>query len=290
VGILLSLAAAVTYGSADFLGGVVTRRVNVLVVVLVSQALGSAALAVCLVLFSNEPLTARALGWGGAAGIAGTIGIVLFYRALAEGHMSIVAPVTAVEAACVPLLFGILIGERPSPVALAGVILSLPAIALVSAAEDPTPVQEDVSASRRRWSHLSALGVPQAVVAGLCFGAFFVLVERAGPAAGLWPIVGVRIVSTIAMLAAIAVVRPSFRNAGSNLALLAVVGSLDVIANVFFLVATHKTLLSIAAVLTSLYPAVTVVLAAAFLKERLRAIQLVGLVAAIAGIALISIG
>ncbi|HEY2803502.1 MAG TPA: EamA family transporter, partial [Actinomycetota bacterium] len=136
----MSLAAAITYGSADFLGGVVSRRVNVLVVVLVSQALGSTALAVCLVLFSDEPLSARALEWGGLAGIAGTIGIVLFYRALAEGHMSIVAPVTAVEAACIPLLFGILVGERPSPVALAGVILSLPAIALVSAAEDLTPV------------------------------------------------------------------------------------------------------------------------------------------------------
>jgi drug/metabolite transporter (DMT)-like permease len=290
VGILLSLAAAITYGSADFLGGVVSRRVNVLVVVLVSQALGSTALALCLILFSDEPLSARALEWGGAAGVAGTIGIVLFYRALAEGHMSIVAPVTAVEAACVPLLFGIIVGERPSPVALAGVILSLPAIALVSAAEDLTPVDEDVSASRRRWSHLSALGVPQAVVAGICFGAFFVLVERAGPAAGLWPIVGVRIVSTVAMVVAILIVRPSFGNVRANLWVLAVVGSLDVTANVFFLIATHTTLLSIAAVLTSLYPAVTVVLAAAFLKERLRAIQLVGLVAAIAGIALISIG
>jgi uncharacterized membrane protein len=100
VGILLSLAAAITYGSADFLGGVVSRRVNVLVVVLVSQALGSTALALCLILFSDEPLSVRALEWGGAAGVAGTIGIVLFYRALAEGHMSIVAPVTAVEAAC----------------------------------------------------------------------------------------------------------------------------------------------------------------------------------------------
>jgi drug/metabolite transporter (DMT)-like permease len=291
VGILLSLAAAVTYGSADFLGGLVSRRVNVLVVVLVSQALGSTALALCLILFSNEPLSARALEWGGAAGVAGTIGIVLFYRALAEGRMSIVAPVTAVEAACVPVLFGIVIGERPSAIALAGVILSIPAVALVSAAEDVAPaIDEDVSASRRRWSHLVTLGIPQAVVAGLCFGAFFVLVERAGPAAGLWPIVGVRIVSTIAMLGAIAIARPSFRNVRPNLALLAVVGSLDVTANVFFLVATHKTLLSIAAVLTSLYPAVTVVLAAAFLKERLRAIQLVGLVAAIAGIALISVG
>src|SRR5256885_300774 len=80
VGILLSLAAAFTYGSADFLGGVVTRRVNVLVVVLVSQALGSSALALCLLAFSNEPPTARALWWGAAAGVAGTVGIVLFYR------------------------------------------------------------------------------------------------------------------------------------------------------------------------------------------------------------------
>jgi drug/metabolite transporter (DMT)-like permease len=92
------------------------------------------------------------------------------------------------------------------------------------------------------------------------------------------------------MLVAILIARPSFGNVRSNLWVLAVVGTLDVTANVFFLVATHTTLLSIAAVLTSLYPAVTVVLAAAFLKERLRAIQLVGLVAAIAGIALISIG
>jgi len=290
VGILLSLAAAFTYGSADFLGGVVTRRVNVLVVVLVSQALGSSALAVCLFAFSNEPLTGTALWWGAAAGVAGTIGIVLFYRALAEGRMSVVAPVTAVEAAAVPVLFGLLIGERPSGIALIGVALALPAVALVSSAESVETVEEETPSGARSWVRLSSLGLPQAAAAGLCFGAFFVLVERAGPSGGLWPIVGVRIVSTIAMLIAILLTRPSFENVGSNLALLAVVGSLDVTANVFFLVATHTTLLSIAAVLTSLYPAVTVLLATAILKERLRGIQLIGLTAALIGIALISLG
>ena len=281
MGILLSLAAAFTYGSADFLGGVVTRRVNVLVVVLVSQALGSSALAVCLFAFSNEPLTGTALWWGAAAGVAGTIGIVLFYRALAEGRMSVVAPVTAVEAAAVPVLFGLLIGERPS-------VRS--SLALVSSAESVETVEEETPSGARSWVRLSSLGLPQAAAAGLCFGAFFVLVERAGPSGGLWPIVGVRIVSTIAMLIAILLTRPSFENVGSNLALLAVVGSLDVTANVFFLVATHTTLLSIAAVLTSLYPAVTVLLATAILKERLRGIQLIGLTAALIGIALISLG
>jgi drug/metabolite transporter (DMT)-like permease len=287
----MSLAAAVTFGTADFCGGVATRRVNVLVVVLLSQALGSFALALCLIAFSNEPPSVRAFSWGAAAGIAGTLGIVLFYRALAEGSMSIVAPVTAVEAACVPVLFGLLIGERPSALALLGVVTALPAVALVSSSESPETVAGDAPrSSAGRWARFGVNGIPQAVGAGLCFGAFFILVERAGPSGGLWPVVGVRIVSTVAMVVAILITRPSFAGVRENLGLLTVAGTLDVTANVFFLVATHHTLLSIAAVLTSLYPAVTVLLATAILKERLRPVQLVGLVGALVGVALISLG
>jgi drug/metabolite transporter (DMT)-like permease len=128
------------------------------------------------------------------------------------------------------------------------------------------------------------------VGAGLCFGAFFILVQRAGPGTGLWPLVSVRIVSILMMGVAVAVVRPSFAGARQNLGVLAAVGALDVTANVFYLLATHRTLLSIAAVLTSLYPAITVVLATVVLGERLRRTQLLGLAAAAVGVALISLG
>jgi drug/metabolite transporter (DMT)-like permease len=290
LGILLSLAAAVTYGGSDFLGGIVTRRVNVLVVVLVSQALGSTLVLAAPLLLADEPLTSRALWWGAGAGVAGTIGVVLLYRGLAEGRMSIVAPVTAVEAACVPVLFGVLVGERPSLLALAGVATALPAVALVSAADR---AGEGAAGSRLPRSTLARLqhdGIPQAVGAGLCFGAFFILVQRSGPGAGLWPLAAVRIVSVVMMGVAVALVRPSFAGVRQNLGVLVVVGALDTTANVFYLIATRRTLLSIAAVLTSMYPAITVLLATVVLGERLRCTQLVGLAAAAVGIALISLG
>jgi drug/metabolite transporter (DMT)-like permease len=289
VGILLSLAAAITYGCSDFLGGMVTRKVNVLVVVLASQVLGCAVLVVALLLFTHEAPTASALWWGAGAGVAGTIGVVLLYRGLAEGRMSVVAPVTAVEAACVPVLFGMLVGERPSVLALIGVVTAIPAVALVSSSEDPHDLLEG-SAGRPLLTRLRGNGIPQAAGAGLCFGVFFILVGRAGPSGGLWPLATVRVVSILMMAVAVVVVRPPFEEARANLATLAVVGGLDVIANVFFVLATQRTLLSIAAVLTSLYPAITVLLATAILKERLRRVQLVGLAAAIVGIALISLG
>jgi drug/metabolite transporter (DMT)-like permease len=204
--------------------------------------------------------------------------------------MSIVAPVTAVEAACVPVLFGILVGERPSVLALIGVATAIPAVALVSSSEDPHDVLVGSGSGRPLLVRLRGNGIPQAAGAGLCFGAFFILVQRVGPSGGLWPLASVRIVSILMMAVAIVAVRPSFQEARANLATLAVVGGLDVIANVFFVLATHRTLLSIAAVLTSLYPAITVLLATAILKERLRRVQLVGLTAAVVGIALISLG
>jgi drug/metabolite transporter (DMT)-like permease len=290
VGVLLSLAAAVTYGCSDFLGGVVTRRVNVLVVVLVSQLLGCVVLAVSIVLFNDAPLTAAALAWGAAAGVAGTVGVVLLYRGLAAGRMSIVAPVTAVEAASVPVAFGLLIGERPSAPALFGVLLALPAIALVSSSEAPEELEDRLQPEPSSFARLRRNGVPQAVGAGLCFGAFFTLVQRAGTSRGLWPIVGVRGISILVVGLVVVILRPTFDNLGSNLGTLAAVGNGDVAANVFYVLATQRTLLSVAAVLTSLYPAFTVLLATAVLGERLRPIQLVGLLAALAGIALISFG
>ncbi|MDP9296209.1 MAG: DMT family transporter [Actinomycetota bacterium] len=290
MGILLSLAAAITYGCSDFLGGMVTRKVNVLVVVLASQVLGSTVLVAALLLFTHESPTASALWWGAGAGVAGTIGVVLLYRGLADGRMSIVAPVTAVEAACVPVLFGVLVGERPSVLAVIGVATAIPSVALVSSSQDPQEALDGSVSGRSLLTRLRGNGIPQAVGAGLCFGAFFILVQRAGPSGGLWPLASVRIVSILMMVVAVVVVRPSLKEAGANLVTLAVVGGLDVTANVFFVLATQRTLLSIAAVLTSLYPAITVLLATAILKERLRRVQLVGLTAAVVGIALISLG
>jgi drug/metabolite transporter (DMT)-like permease len=206
--------------------------------------------------------------------------------------MSIVAPVTAVEAACVPVLFGVLVGERPSVLALIGVATALPAVALVSSSDTTGEASAGSLPARARpvRARLRNNGIPQAVGAGLCFGAFFILVQRAGPSAGLWPLVAVRMVSILMMALAVLAVRPSFAGARQSLGTLAVVGALDVTANVFYLLATHRTLLSIAAVLTSLYPAITVLLATMVLGERLRRTQLVGLAAAAVGIALISFG
>jgi drug/metabolite transporter (DMT)-like permease len=277
VAVLLALASAVVYGAADFCGGLATRRATAFAVVALSQLAGLAALLFLLPWLGGDP-TGPDLAWGAAAGVAGACGLVLFYRALAEGVMSVVAPVTAVSAAALPVLGGFVLGERIGPWTLAGIGLALVAVVLVAA--------EDGLGSLRTARPASLL---PALAAGAGFGLFFVLLDRTAQAAELSPLVATRVVSVLAVvvLARLAARSLSVPRGALPIVLLAGVG--DMTANALFLLAAQQGQLAITGVLASLYPVSTVVLAQLVLRERLAATQAAGLAAAGVAVVLIAL-
>jgi drug/metabolite transporter (DMT)-like permease len=281
--ILLALGSAITYGAADFLGGLASKRAAVAQVTFLSQVIGSVLFGAIVVIFESAEPTGAAFAWGGAAGIAGATGVTFLYRGLSLGRMSVVAPITGVEAAAIPVVAGVGFGERPALIAMAGVVLALVAIALVSSAPDP-------SHPDRIRPGLRSPGVVDALIAGSCFGAFFILLERAGGSAGMWPLVGARLASFVLLGAIVLATRTSLRLVPGTAAVIVGAGIADVLANAFYLYSTRHGLLSLVAVLTSLYPASTVLLARLVLKERMSVSQLAGLGVAAVGVVLIAAG
>ncbi|MEW1844745.1 DMT family transporter [Nonomuraea angiospora] len=273
--VILATACAVVYGTADFFGGLATRRSQVLSVVVLSQIAG---LVLILALLPVLPgaAGAAALSWGLAAGLSGAAGLVLFYRALATGVMSVIAPTTAVTSAALPVVFGLATGERPAFWALVGVALALCSVLLVS---------QDRS-TERRGSRASVL---TALAAGAGFGGFFILLAMAPDDAGLWPLVGARVssITTVALLALLT--RRALRPGPGSLHIIVAAGVLDMAANVLYLLAQQDGLLSLVAVLVSLYPASTLLLARQVLGERLRGIQVAGVACALGAVALIAV-
>ncbi len=286
--VVLGLFAAVTYGAADFMGGVMTRRANVFAVVVVSQMFGSLVILGALPFFLDAHLTANALLWGGLSGLAGGAGVAFFYQGLSVGRMSVIAPVTGVEAAALPVIFGLLTGERPGTLPLIGVVLAVVAVALVSLAPEGDVEEVSVPGSSRDPHRRS--GLVHAGAAGLGFGLFFIFLGNAGEDTGMWPLVAARAASIGAVALAALVARRSVRAERSALPGIALTGGLDVAANILYLLASREGLLSIVAVLTSMYPASTVVLARFIGKERLWPTQLAGLGVAAIGVTLIAAG
>lgn len=264
---LLALTAAAAYGAGDFLGGVASRRAPATAVVLWSHVVGLMALLVMAPLLGGDP-TPKALGFGAAAGVVGGLGVALLYRAMSMGSMSVVAPVAALLSAVVPVMAGVVRGERPEIAALLGIAIALLAITLVSRQDSPTGVKRDRHEAR---------AVLLALAAGLGFGLFFVLVAGAGSDVGIWPLVGARTASVtlFGILATTGITAGSPPRDAAGAALGA--GLLDVTANVLFVVALSHGMMSVVAVLTSLYPAGTVLLARYVLGERMSPVQQVGL-------------
>lgn len=285
--IAFGLLAALSYGIADFAGGLVSKRNEVLRVVLISQIFGTVPLVISFPLLNDGVMSSGALAWGVGAGVAGATGVVLLYRGLARGRMSVVAPITAVEAAIVPVLFGLAIGERPSGIAVTGIAIALAAVTLITA----TPVTSTPGGAETAIPiEPVGSGVPEALGAGLAFGVFFILLDGAGDASGMWPLLAMRAGSLAIVALAAAATRVTMHPAPGTLAGIAIAGLLDVAANVFYLLSTRHGLLSIVAVITSMYPAATVLLARLVLNERLARSQLAGLACAAIGIAFIAVG
>lgn len=276
--VVLALASAAVYGASDFLGGLASRRAPVLGVVALSQGAGLLAL-LALLPWLGGPAGTADLAWGAAGGLAGAVGLVVFFRALARGTMSVIAPVTAVTAAAVPVLVGVLDGNSIGPWTATGIALALVAVVLVSA---------DGGLSALRAARPASL--TPALAAGAAFGLFFVALDRTSTGSGLTPLVAARLVSMVAVVVTAALGGQSLRMGRRALPLVALSGVGDMSANALFLLATqHAGQLAVTGVLASLYPVSTVVLAQLVLRERLVAAQLTGLGAAVAAVVLITL-
>ena len=275
--LLLALGSAVLYGAGDFTGGLTTRRASTIPVVIFSQASGMLLLAVMIPFLPDASPTATDLLWGVGAGLTGGIGVALLYRALAIGTMSVVAPVTAVCAVALPVLFAVAQGERPTPLAALGIVIGVLSIVLVSRQTvEPSSVPGKKNA-----------GVAIALASGVLIGLFFITFSRAGAGAGMWPLLAARLVS-VTLFGVIALVAHQPLTMPRETLWLAIgCGVMDMLANALYLLATRNGPLSIVVTLASLYPASTVLLARIFLHERLNRWQVSGVVCALAAVVLI---
>ncbi len=269
--VLLALASAITYGTADFCGGLATRRAPARAVVTVSQAVGLVTLMAVLLLANRAQPSSADLAWGAIGGLSGMVGLVLFYQALASGVMSVVAPTTAITSAVVPVVVGVALGERLGAAAVLGIAMAIPAIALLGAGDAPTGAATGAPERARARSALLL-----AMAAGLGFGFFFVALSRTSDDGGLWPVAAARVSSVVALVLVAAVTRAwrDVQRAVSPLTVTA--GVFDTTANVLFLLAAQRGLLAEVAVLASLYPASTILLARIVLHERLGPRQWLG--------------
>jgi drug/metabolite transporter (DMT)-like permease len=287
--ILLGLAAAVLYGTGDFLGGLATRRIQVLAVLLLAQTAGVIVVLPAAAIWPGQASLAG-LAWGISAGLIGGAGLIIFYLGLAAGPMSVVAPVSGLVSTVLPVAVALAEGERPGAGIYAGALLCLAAIVLASSAGDGKSARGRRAAPRRLLPG-GGRAIGYGIASGTSFGLFFLLIRNAGQSGELWPVAAARIGELAVVLIAAAVLRRSLlpRGAQGRLLLAAAgAGAIDVIANICYVAATRTGMFGLAVVLASLYPGVTVLLARVVLGERLRWVQRAGLGLAVIGIILVT--
>jgi drug/metabolite transporter (DMT)-like permease len=279
--VALAVLSGLIWGVGDFAGGKATQKAAALPVVWVSKLVSLPLLAIYLAT-TYVPIASIGLAWGALAGVAGLVGLVLFYRSLSAGAMTVVAPVTGVTSAAIPVVVGLLSGERPSGLRLLGVGCALLAIALVSMAPSPPGQRQSVSPRL----------LAEALGAGAGFALFFILLdiagEAAGGSAGLWPIAGSQLSAVIICGLLILMTRPEPWPRRHALGFTVVAGPCDMTANALFLVASRSGDLSVVAPLAALYPVTTVILALIIDRERVRGVQVAGLAFAVAALVLVS--
>ena len=274
IAILFGLLSALTWGAGDFNGGLAVKRSNPYGVIAVAHTV-SLFLLLITVFIVGEPIPSlHDWLWGGASGLAGGIGLLLLYRALAEGRMSVAAPVSAVVAAALPVLVGLLQDGLPAIWVLGGFVLALVAVWLVSGGEGLVIRFDD-------------LRMP--VIAGIAFGAFFIFIERASQTALLWPLIAVRIVSVSTMLGYALLTRQDWIPKRESLVPVLLSSVLDTFGNAFYALSARTGRLDVAAVLGALYPGATVLLAWVFLKEEISHVQFLGILLALGAIILLTL-
>lgn len=276
--ILLAALCAVTYGLADYAGGRASRSVASTIVTLLGQATSLVLVVIGLAIIGTPMASAHDLWWGAAGGAAGGLALIAFYQALSRGAMTVVAPTTAVISAVLPVIVGLALGERPSGTAVVGIVVACLAVALVSGA----------IGTRHQETKFST--VVLAAVAGVGFGFIFVAFARTADDSGLWPLVSARAASLPVVAIVVGATRPGRGALRSVIWLVLASGVLDMAANTFYLEASHRGLLSIVAVISSMYPVSTVCLAFGLDHERVSKTQAVGLACAATALALVSLG
>lgn len=273
---MLGLVSAIAWGAGDFGGGMLSRRAPLFGVVALTQVVGMFA-ALALAIGRGEPVPQGAdLGWAAAAGTCGVVGMTSLYRGLAEGRMGVVAPTTGVLGAVVPVLFGFAVEGVPRPEAVAGVVIALVAVVLVTRA----PGHGDGWPSGIEW----------ALLAGTAIGGFSIAIGQLSGAGAFGPLVVIRLVQTIILIGFIVSWRQPWRLPRTAVGRVMLVGLLDMTGNAAFILAIQAGTLAIAAVLSSLYPVVTVVLAIAVLRERVTRSHVAGVALTAVAIALIGAG
>jgi drug/metabolite transporter (DMT)-like permease len=276
VTVLLSLLAAASYGLADFLGGFVSKRVSAWSVAFCAQIGGAVATLAVALVAAGDP-TSRDLWWAAAAGVGNGVGTAFLYRGLSAGRMGVVAPVSGVGAALLPVLVGVSTGERPAALAWLGIAVAFPAIWLVS--------REPASSTTTGSS-----GLLDGVLAGLGFGSLFVALAQVGEGSGLLPLALNQAVGGVVIVVIATLVRAPWLPREPRAGLGAVSGLLGAVATGLFMVASRGENLTVSAVVVSLYPAFTVVLAALLLREHVHRPQALGLALCAAAVTLVALG
>jgi drug/metabolite transporter (DMT)-like permease len=326
---ILALAAAVLYGTADFLGGVASRRASVVAVLALTVPAGAVVMVLVASLGQVPALGGllghggtgapasvgdwSAVGWAAASGVCGAVGLIAFYAGFASAPISVVAPVAALVSAVLPVGVAIAGGERPATTVIAGGLICLVAIVLVSAqpadhaprghGEGPAgqgpagqgPAGQGPAGQGRGGGirlvtsgRLPALGYGAA--AGVGFGLFFIFLKNAGQSGVLWPVAISRSAGTVVAFGIALATRTRLRSGRGDITGIALVsGAIDAAANVCYVLATRAGLFGLAVVITSLYPGMTVLLARVLLGERMRWVQRTGLLLAAAGVVLVTV-
>ena len=323
--VVLALASAIGYGSSDFAAGLASRSAPVIQITLLASVISGVIVAAALPFAASPGPNAAALAWGFGAGLGGTLGAFALYLGFRHAAFSVAGPLSAVASAGFSVLAGLLYGERPTTLALTGIVLALPAIVGVSVSagaeeaeeRDAEPgaghaepgaghaepeaghaepeaghaePQEAAAIGRQAATGRQAAGVVYGLLAGACFALLFIGLDQAGSDSGLWPVAAAAVGELAAALVAAVAVR-SFTLCGGRARLLAVTaGAGGAAGTILFFLATHHGFLAVTAVLTSLYPAATIVLARTVLGERLTGLRLAGLGLAGLCVSLIAVG
>lgn len=276
--VLLSLLAAAAYGLADFVGGVTSKRVSPWAVALVAQ-LGGATLVVGLSLVTDGTITSVDVWWSVVAGVANGFGTAFLYRGLASGRMGVVAPVSGVGAVLVPVAVGLVTGERPSALVWVGILVALPGIWLVSREPDSAPLEAGYGS-----------GVLDGVLAGLGFGSLFAALAQIPEEAGFLPLALNQLIAAGTIILIATVLRQDWLPRQPAAAYGVISGALGALATGAFMVAAQSGYLTVTAVLASLYPAFTILLAATVLREHVHRSQAFGLALCAAAVGLVAGG
>jgi drug/metabolite transporter (DMT)-like permease len=275
--LIYSLASAASWGVSDFLGGLTSRRLPVLGVLAVSQPAGLVLIAVMILVFGADPISADKFAIAALAGAASLGGLWAFYAAMAMGTVSVVAPIASLGVV-VPVAVGLARGDSPAAIQLIGLVPAIAGVVILSYEEHP------------KAGGVARRAIILAILAGLGFGIFFTALDIASPDRPGWAVLAVRLGGVAVVAIALLITRPRLAAVSGSIAVLLVIGFFDVLANALFAVASTKGVLPVVAVGGSMYPAFTIALATFVLRERLARVQWAGVVLALLGVALIAAG